>query len=45
MNVNDGVVSPDGALKVTLIAFDPKSGQGGVKIEELRRPTHPARRK
>jgi hypothetical protein len=36
MNVNDSVVSPDGALKATLKAFDPKSGQGRVKIEELK---------
>ncbi len=37
VEVNDSVVSPDGALKVTLIAFDPRNGQGRVKIEELHR--------
>jgi hypothetical protein len=36
VNVNDSVASLDGELKVTLIAFDPRSGQGRVKIEELR---------
>ena len=36
MNINDSVVSPDGALKVTLTAFDPKRGEGRVKIEELK---------
>lgn len=35
--LNDSIVSPDGALKVTLIAFDPKKGEGRVKIEELHR--------
>jgi hypothetical protein len=34
VEVNDSVVSPDGALKVTLIAFDPMKGTGRVKIEE-----------
>ncbi len=28
VEVNDSVVSPDGALKVTLMAFDRKNGQG-----------------
>lgn len=35
VEVNDSVVSPDGALKVTLTAFDPRRGEGRVKIEEL----------
>jgi hypothetical protein len=35
VNVNDSVVSVDGSLKATLTAFDPRSGQGRVKIEEL----------
>lgn len=35
MNIGDSVVSQDGALKVTLTAFDPRSGQGRLKIEEL----------
>ena len=33
MNINDSVTSPDGALKVTLTAFDPRTGQGRLKIE------------
>lgn len=36
VNINDSVSSEDGALKATLTAFDPKSGQGRVKIEELK---------
>ena len=36
MNVNDSVVSQDGALRVTLTAFDPRTGQGRLKIEELK---------
>ena len=36
MNIGDSVVSPDGALKATLAAFDSKSGQGRLKIEELK---------
>lgn len=36
MNVNDSVTSQDGALKATLTAFDPRSGQGRLKIEELK---------
>ena len=36
MNIRDSVVSPDGALKATLAAFDSKSGQGRLKIEELK---------
>jgi hypothetical protein len=35
VNINDSVTSPDGTLKVTLTAFDPKWGEGRVKIEEL----------
>lgn len=35
MNIHDSVVSQDGALKVTLTAFDPKTGHGRLKIEEL----------
>ncbi len=35
VEVNDSVTSPDGALKVTLTAFDPRRGEGRVKIEEL----------
>lgn len=37
MEVNGSVTGPDGALKVTLIAFDPAKGSGRVKIEELHR--------
>lgn len=36
VNTNDSVTSEDGALKATLTAFDPLSGQGRVKIEELK---------
>ncbi len=36
MEVYDSVVSPDGALKVTLTAFDPRRGEGRVTIEELK---------
>jgi hypothetical protein len=36
VNINDTAVSPDGALKATLKAFDPKSGPGWVKIQELK---------
>jgi hypothetical protein len=36
VNVNDNVVSEDVALKATLAAFDPKTGQGRLKIEELK---------
>lgn len=36
MRINDSVTSQDGALKATLTAFDPKSGQGRLKIEELK---------
>ena len=36
MEVNDSVTSEDGALKVTLAAFDPRRGEGRVKIEELK---------
>ena len=36
VNIHHSVVSPDGALKATLTAFDPRSGQGRVKIEELK---------
>ena len=36
MNIGDSVTSQDGALKATLMAFDPRSGQGRVKIEELK---------
>ena len=35
MNIHDSVASQDGALKATLAAFDPRSGQGRLKIEEL----------
>jgi hypothetical protein len=35
VNINDSVTSPDGALKVTLTAFDPRRGEGRLKIEEL----------
>ena len=31
----DGVVSSDGALKVTLVAFDASTGEGRIRIEEL----------
>lgn len=31
----DVVVSPDGALKVTLVAFDAPSGECRIRIEEL----------
>lgn len=36
VNINDSVVSQDGALKATLTAFNPKTGQGRLKIEELK---------
>jgi hypothetical protein len=36
VNIHDRVVSLDGALKATLAAFDSKSGQGRLKIEELK---------
>lgn len=36
MEVNDSVVSSDGALRVTLMSFDSKKGEGQVKVEELR---------
>lgn len=36
MNINDGVTSQDGALKATLTAFDPRTGAGRLKIEELK---------
>ena len=36
VNIGDSVTSQDRALKATLTAFDPKSGQGRVKIEELK---------
>jgi hypothetical protein len=32
---NHSVVSQDGALRVTLTAFDPARGKGQVKVEEL----------
>jgi len=35
MNINDAVVSSDGSLRVTLIAFDTIRGKGLIKIEEL----------
>ena len=35
MNVNGTAVSEDKALMVTLTAFDPMSGAGRVKIDEL----------
>jgi hypothetical protein len=37
VNINDSVTTPDGTLKVTLTAFDPRRGEGRVKIEELLR--------
>jgi hypothetical protein len=36
VNINDSVTSQDGALKATLTAFDPRTGQGRLKIEELK---------
>ena len=36
VKVNDTVTSPDGALKVTITAFDPSGGEGRLKIEELK---------
>lgn len=36
MNIHDSAVSQDGSLKVTLTVFDPRSGQGRLKIEELK---------
>ena len=36
MNIGDSGVSSDGALKATLAAFDPMTGQGRLKIEELK---------
>lgn len=35
VNINDSVVSEDGALKVTLTAFDPTRGKGQIRVEEL----------
>jgi hypothetical protein len=35
MDVNETAVSEDKALMVTLTAFDPMSGAGRVKIDEL----------
>jgi hypothetical protein len=35
VNINDSATSEDGALKATLTAFDPKRGEGRLKIEEL----------
>lgn len=35
MNINDSVVSEDGALKVTLTAFDPIRGKGQIRVQEL----------
>jgi hypothetical protein len=36
VEANDSVTSEDGALKATLTAFDPRRGEGRVKIEELK---------
>lgn len=36
MNINDSVISQDGVLKATLTVFDPRTGQGRLKIEELK---------
>jgi hypothetical protein len=36
VNINDSVTSQEGALKATLTAFDPRTGQGRLKIEELK---------
>ena len=36
VEVGDSVTSPDGVLKVTLTAFDPRRGEGRLKIEELK---------
>jgi len=36
VNIGDSVTSQDGALQVTLTAFDPRRGEGRVKIEELK---------
>jgi hypothetical protein len=36
VEVNDSVTSQDGALKATLTAFDPRRGEGRLKIEELK---------
>jgi hypothetical protein len=35
MNVNDNIVSPDGLLKVTLVWYEPRTGKGRIRIEEL----------
>ena len=35
MELNDSVVSEDKSLKVTLIAFNPASGEGRVRVEEF----------
>jgi hypothetical protein len=32
VNINDSVTSQDGALKATLTAFDPRTGQGRLKL-------------
>ena len=37
VQVHDRVVSADGALKVTLIAYDPRTAEGRTKVEELHR--------
>jgi hypothetical protein len=36
VNIGDSVTSQDGALRATLTAFDPRRGEGRVKIEELK---------
>jgi hypothetical protein len=35
LEILDGAVSADGALRVTLVSFDAPSGEGRVRIEEL----------
>lgn len=35
MDINDSVVSQDGTLKVTLIAFDPTRGKGQISVAEI----------
>lgn len=35
VNINDNVVSKDGALQITLTAFDPARGKGQIRVAEL----------
>jgi hypothetical protein len=35
MNINDSVVSADGALEVTLTAFEPTKGTGQISVDDF----------